>query len=67
MEARSLARAATPLSIAPRAEHEHYQALDGLRGLAILLVFIIHIYGTADHFKTSWVGSIVALDRKSVV
>jgi peptidoglycan/LPS O-acetylase OafA/YrhL len=40
---------------------EHYQALDGIRGLAILLVFLAHIYGTVHYFRATAMGGILAL------
>jgi peptidoglycan/LPS O-acetylase OafA/YrhL len=52
---------AQPATTPPRGKHIHYRALDGFRGLAILLVFIFHAFHTT-HQKSrpmqvaSWIG-----------
>ena len=51
----------TSLSIAPSGRHAHYRALDGLRGLAILLVFTTHIYTNVAFFRNSSIGGVLAL------
>lgn len=61
MKTISIVGDAGTLPAAPLAGHAHYRALDGVRGAAILLVFIYHISGTADHFRMSWVGRVAVL------
>jgi peptidoglycan/LPS O-acetylase OafA/YrhL len=50
----------TPALTAPRPRQAHYQALDGLRGLAIITVLFAHTFGTSGHLKTTWLGGAIA-------
>jgi len=61
MAANEQGSADTSVSIAPSARHARYLALDGLRGLAILLVFIDHIYADLSHLRNSALGGVLAL------
>ncbi len=49
------------IPIAPRTGSAHYQALDGLRGLAILLVFTCHVSTAIHYFRDSALGGVIAL------
>src|SRR6266567_1195509 len=55
------ARKAAPQSTEPTPARAHYLALDGFRGLAILLVFLVHLDGAVSHLKDSWVGTVLIL------